>query len=328
MASTSIIIPPFPGSHSLQPRLYWARWQQAVLDAAGASNPTNVQALGQGILGFAVSPAQWAHMGYQPFVPQQPPNGIPNAAGFPAHKLQLDAYEAEVTAVARFKTALVLALDPIYHNLIADANGSTRNVTILAIMTILEAEFGVATPAELAGQRQRLSLPYSPERTLIAHLAAHADVHAAFHRANQALPEAEKVQHMLTSILPCGIFAMAVTQFQTQFFTVADQRYEDLIVLLKRHEHHSQTSSAGGYALGSIQQSDQIAALQATVARLETQLHSIRRTDSTSVSVPSSPKFWCWTHGPTNKDGGHNSNNCFAPKKGHRPDATFAVQLK
>jgi hypothetical protein len=330
--SPVVTLPAFPGSHN--PRVYFREWSNLVLDAAAAMNPQ----VRNGVLGFLMTPQQWAltFPDLDPFQPREEPpphvNGVGNPNAWPQQQLDIAAYLTEARAVSTFKTALLLAIDRPFQTALQDAAGSTRDTTLLQIMETLRDLYGVPTPAELHQERLRLEEVFLPTEDLTKHIDMHMSVHAMFHVNQQPLSEAAKVQLLMASLMPCGLFQMGLDQFRVVHFTLADQTFGALVAMVRRHEQHSNTSGSRGYALSAQAPSTRIATLEDTVRKLQEQLRSTRtqpyNRNTTPRNSPTVPRFWCWSHGRSDAPTGHNSSNCPDPRAGHQSGATFSQQMR
>lgn len=316
-------LPKFNGNHHLE----WPTWYEAVLTLAQSANPPDQF----GVIGFLLTQAEWellpgnaAQLG-PPVVPATvfvpyPPPGIEPATQVP-HAIWTSAtarYSTQQYRLMKVRTAMLASLDATALAVVQERDGTTRNLTLAVMMDRLRIAYGVARVQDMNAVRTTLQLPFQPPMALADHLLRQLQQHHFAHRAKMPISEADKVEYLRASLLPCGRYALALQMFVANHPSLLLQTFELLSTEITLAESNMpvETAASLGYAQATGRTSD-----SATIADYDR--HMKMMTDFQKPAPKASPRsLYCWTHGM----GHHSGVQCKNPKPGHKCDATKASE--
>ena len=295
----SYLIPAFPPV-GLSHRQAFRAWKQQVLSALTFLGPQE-----RGLLGFALPADQWLLVpGVDgPFVALvRPDRPAANAAAATISfwKNDQDQFMAERSAVLEATAKIIACLDIVARQVIEDPVHGTRNRTLLEILTLIEAEYGIVTVAEIRRLKVSLADPWDPSTEMGAHVQRHEEIHAILHANHEAISHSTKTEFFFGSLSNLSWeelghpFREAIVFFYNTHATIDTQTW----AAAKRAiitAYNSRTSTMG--SLGYAAPTSAVA-----TKRVETAKH------------------YCWTHGP----GRHSSADCQQPATGHKTTATMA----
>lgn len=255
----------------------------------------------------------------------------PEPLGLNPTAVQGQQYTASVTryleqqkAIKQFKTALLKSLNEEARSLIAEPppHGMRRR-SIQFILATLRSAYGTLTAADLVQMKMQLQESYSPATPIRDYIRKHRNVHNVCAAADQAMPEADKVQALRRGVKHVPLMHTATQHFVTTYPTVAAQSFELLATLLGQAEDNGEpepTTGTAGYAAATIPSSTTLADLETMVKELRQELRQLTTGNHTlsQPTLPPQPKKYCWTHGAC----GHTSTDCNYPATGHVPNAT------
>jgi hypothetical protein len=194
-------------------------------------------------------------------------------------------------------------------------------------------ECGRLTPLEMAEITRGLDHFYSPEtQSLPEHFANHLTAHNTAVANDTPFNERDKVAKLRSSLLPCGLYHLAIDAWAREFPTIGLQTFENLRMTIQIADNNRDclaTASAFGYGVAAAVRPaptpvptpeyapilEQFAALAARIDK---------KTDSKSQS--SQPKKdtspYCHTHGLC----AHSSKECQTSGPNHNVIATAKTQ--
>ena len=279
---------------------------------------------GQGILGWVLSPQEYAQLvGVNgPFVARINPGprpilgAAPNAAAIGLHNDQVSIWDettkdfkGEQKAVAQGRIDFIDNVPdscclPIRHPI-----HILRHLTIQEIFEHMDNTYLIMSPKDLSANLATLSIPYNPAESILDYIALHRK-QATVQAANGSLiSEPRRVALFIEGILSgCSIYNNRIEIYQIAEPRAADQTFEALaqaIIEYERNRSASTTSTAAGYAAAAQAHAPpamqkQLDILTAEVAALKSALQSqFAGSQQQQLGAPAAPK------GKQIRGGGH-----------------------
>jgi hypothetical protein len=347
---------PFSNVHADFPE-----YDNSVLDFASLTSIYCPQS--QGLLGELLSPEEWellpiwtADNPVVAYVP--PPNPGPEpvfvagtAIANSIHIIQRDAWKARSTlftdhnkAVNIFTLAYLRSIEKGSDawGVIIDGSVGARSIPLRTIRARLVAHFAVMTNQDLKDNQAKLSVAFMPaSMSMRLHVQAHAKAHRLAATAGQPYSELSKVQFLIESVTPCGLFAARISSFfDVEFTLVAQQTFKrlaDALVITFENRALTATAASEGFAAAAvISPSASTATMMAEIQRLSAELQRLKSNAGNGIisAAPGvrqtnrqpdqdSEKLYCWTHGPC----AHSGVNCTNPAIGHKTAATWSNKM-
>lgn len=185
-------------------------------------------------------------------------------------------------------------------NIAAGPAAPIEHRPIKELMALLRQTFGQLTVQDLTKIRARLNIPFSPAtQTMDQFIESHYEIYHILDTNQEVHPTGEKIQRLRTAVLPCGLYHVCLTSYDSQHPRPADQTFENFAEALRNFQPLDAVSTGH---MGYVNE-----------AR-----HS-STTTSAEDFLRAHKLFFCWTHGLTY----HSSANCKQKAIGHDVNATF-----
>jgi len=300
-------------------RASWPVWELKVNDLLEAATATE-----HGLLGFALSETAFAALtdgeAHEPLPDPGPLGANPSVAQTAAHKYLREQFNDQQGALKTAKTKILASLNDEALGHITEPIHGTRRRTIRQILDILRTQYGTLTAVDLTTQKQLLLVPFPPATPIRAYIQRHRAVHDVCAAAGQPMPASDMVGHLRKGVKHVPTFASAVQHFVTMYPLVAQQTFELLATLLGQAEDNGEpepTTGSVGYSAAVTEASEAFSLASVTQLITEAVSKAMREQQKDTRSKPktttTAARHYCWTHGP----GGHPSEDCNQPAKGH-----------
>ena len=175
-------LPSFPGE--MECHASWLTWSVLAFDQAQYS----VAGHAHGLLGFCLTPEVYLARFGDAFVPREIPGAPANQVNaVPWYTFQYNLWAEESKARSSFKKTILASLDKAATLLVADANGSTANATLLHIFTALQAAYGTPSVHECTLQRAGLLTLTRPHHSAPSYSRTRKCIHSCTGLSNLLL---------------------------------------------------------------------------------------------------------------------------------------------
>ena len=181
-----------------------------------------------------------------------PPLPLAPAADRRQREVAIKDFETQQLGLRELKQAILIAIHPQFLAPMCQPIVRMANRTIRWIMqdSIFE-EYGRLTPLEMADITRELDNFYSPEtQTLPAHFANHLTAHSTAIANNSPFSERDKVAKLRSSLVPCGLYHLAIDAWAREFPTIGLQTFANLrtaIQIADNNRDRLATASTLGY---------------------------------------------------------------------------------
>jgi hypothetical protein len=257
-----------------------------------------------GYLDQTISAAKYFLLtGQQPPAPPVHPGANPApavnpAGGNPTQAMITEALRLHVEAIrvhteyhqvhAKLKQLLLARIPPIYIAIFDDPDYGFSEVSLLELLTFLDTEHGVISPADLTANEEELKSPWSTTDPIDVLWAKTTRCHLF----DLTIPPAKLVRDTLTILEKTGVFTDDVKHWNRR--PAAEQTFENLKTAFNMANAErllSTTTENAGY-------------------------HGAHHAAGAAV-----PMFYCWTHG-LGPESQHTSATCTRPTANHNQLAT------
>ena len=287
---------------------------------------------GQGILGWVLSPQEYAQLvGVNgPFAARINPGprpilgAAPNAAAIGLHNDQVSIWEeqtkdfkGEQKAVAQGKIDFIDNVPdscflPIRHPI-----HILRHLTIQETFGHMDESYLIMSPKDLSANLATLSIPYNPSESILDYIALHRK-QATIQAANGSLISEPRRVALFTEGLQsgCSIYNNRIEIYQIAEPRAADQTFEALaqaIIEFERNRSVSTTATAAGYAAAAQAHAPpamqkQLDTLTAAIVALQAQFNGVQQQQNGAPAAPTGKRIRGGGHfggrGPSGGGGG------------------------
>ena len=311
------------------PRESYLPFFESVCDVAASKTASNQEF---GLLGAVLTVAQYDII--SPGVPfiilvnPGPLNPLAPPAERRLHAAQTKEFETQQLGLREIKQSLVTAIHAHYLAPMCQPVIRMANRTIQWIMQdSLFEDYGRLTPLEMAEITRGLDHLYSPEtQTLPEHFANHLAAHNTAIANNSPFNERDKVAKLRNSLLPCGLYHLAIDAWAREFPTIALQTFENLRVAVQIADNNRDrlaTASTFGYGAAAAVRPALASGPPPEFALILEQFAALAaRIDNSDAKAPPPPSKkesqYCHTHGMC----AHSSKDCRTPGPTHNANAT------
>jgi len=323
-SATAISFPRFNGKKADYPR--FRRLLLAALRRTGAS------IFAYGVLPFAISEEE--RMETYPEAPEpvarnapavDPPMGAVMRANW---EYSTSRYLAEQAAFSAAIEGMLGTLSPEKREDF-ELEQAQDPVTPASILAYMDTVFGKLTTAELVSEGKKLSLPFSSTADFEEHLRTHAAVHEHYRRSSSALPNVQKMSHLIDGLrhLPHPTVQHIITAYDlneyAEYNTLANKLKDAMALATVRAE--GLTAANQGYAAAAITPIPPQAILEETIARCvqaafsQYMLVANKMPTATNDDAQRLP-YYCYSCGENYT---HNGDTCRRPREGHKAQATY-----
>ena len=316
------------------PRESYVPFFESYCDLAASMTASNPEF---GLLGAVLSIAQYEIISPgKPFVLLTNPGPLipldPIAANRRQREVDIKMFETQQLGMRDLKKAGLVAIDTQYITLMSQPIIRMANRTVQWIVQdFLFERFGRLTPLEMQDVNKSLDAYYFPEtQSLPEHFGFHVQAHNTALANNAPFSERDKVAKLRDSLLPCGLYPLAIDAWARQYPTIALQTFQNLqdaIQISDNNRDRLATAQTHGYGVAAsvvpvptaVPPSDTsllIAQFAAMAARMEAW--------ESKAAVPAlqpkkdSQNHYCHTHGLC----AHSSKDCRTPGPTHNVRAT------
>ena len=214
------------------PRESYVPFFESYCDLAASMTASNPEF---GLLGAVLSIAQYEIISPgKPFVLLTNPGPLipldPIAANRRQREVDIKMFETQQLGMRDLKKAGLVAIDTQYITLMSQPIIRMANRTVQWIVQdFLFERFGRLTPLEMQDVNKSLDAYYFPEtQSLPEHFGFHVQAHNTALANNAPFSERDKVAKLRDSLLPCGLYPLAIDAWARQYPTIALQTFQNL----------------------------------------------------------------------------------------------------
>lgn len=313
------------------PRESWLPFFESVCDFAASKTASNQEF---GLLGAVLSVDQYEQISpgrpFEILANPGPPLPLADAAVRRQREVTIRSFETQQLGLRELKQAILLKilaqfLAPMCQPIVRMAN---RTVYWIIQVSMFE-EYGRLTPLEMAELTRGLDISFSPDiLTLPEHFANHLNAHNTAIANNSAFNEREKVSKLRSSLIPCGLYHLAIDAWAREFPTIGLQTFANLrsaIQIADNNRDRLATASNFGYgsaaaataAPAPAAHSSEYTLLLQQFAALAARIDKAEAKDSSRPPSKTDSQY-CHTHGLC----AHSSQDCRTPGPNHKLNAT------
>jgi hypothetical protein len=312
----SFAIAQFAGDEATSNQQYRVAWRPALVsELSRHAHPCHVH----GLLGFALSAAEYATFSANPFVPLGRPNhpGLGAVTHASSHYNDEKAeFKAQETARTAAISAIISSLGPAPLELLRDPVTMRYSTDLAVILSNLDMHYATVTRQELMDAQSELEVRYHHSKDFKSHVAKHRQLHNTFVQAGNPISDMEKVSKLAKSVDHDPEMRSVVLMYFTAYPNLANQTFNELAtristLMANRPSTHNEFANAAA--------STKHTSLATENEELKREIKELQRL----LKVQGNPKKFCWTHGVT----GHTSEQCRYPASGHQNDATIANKM-
>ena len=311
------------------PRESYLPFFESVCDLAASKTASNQEF---GLLGAVLSIAQYEII--SPGVPfvvlinPGPLNPLANAAERRQHATEVKDFETQQLGLREVKQSMLAAIHPHYVAPMCQPVVRMANRTVQWIMQeSLFEEYGRLTPLEMAEITRGLDQFFSPEtQSLPEHFANHLTAHNTAIANDSPFNERDKVAKLRSSLLPCGLYHLAIDAWAREFPTIGLQTFENLrtaVQIADNNRDRLATAAVFGYGVAAAVRPAPTTMPSPEYAHILEQFAALAaRIDNSEAKLPPPPSKkdsqYCHTHGMC----AHSSKDCRTPGPTHNVNAT------
>ena len=254
------------------------------------------------------------------------------ATNFDVWYKQDKRYSDHIRCSNKFKETFFHSLDEASQTAIDISEYGIVNMQLSVMYELVDKMFSVITPTVYQRGIEALYVDYNPSHvTMRQHFSNHVSCHSfALNSSGEEITKVEKVRLLRNSVFKCGLFQVAIDEYDRQFKSIKHQNFNDLSALLIQVDQSLAQSKIASVTTQSLGYSAEVAKL--SNSRIEEDLEN-RIAAAVTKAVKSSKASgaekkpntnYCHTHGI---EANHTSDTCKFPIEGHRTDATLTRKL-
>jgi hypothetical protein len=246
---------------------------------------------------------------------------------------QMKRYAEDLANINKVKLLFYNSIDLASQTMLK-GSGSIMNVKLSQMLTIMDNNYNIITPAAYERGVKALYAVFDPAMTnMRQYIGEHINAHTfILDNTGEPMAKVEKLRLLRKAVENCndGGYQTAVNEYDRKEKSVKDQSFEKLSELLiqvdesKPRALTSQTTQSLGY----VAEMQETATSKYSNDDVERFCAAITKSLSKNIKSPTPPKkkntFYCFTHGI---DCNHTSAECFHPAAGHRTDATAGNKM-
>ena len=312
------------------PRESYLPFFESVCDLAASKTASNQEF---GLLGAVLSIVQYEIISpgipFAVLVNPGPMNPLANAAERRQHTTEVKDFETQQLGLREVKQAILAAIHPHYLAPMCQPVVRMANRTVQWIMQAsLFEEYGRLTPLEMAEITRGLDHYFFPEtQSLPEHFAHHLTAHNTAIANDTPFNERDKVAKLHSSLLPCGLYHLAIDAWARDFPTIGLQTFENLrtaVQIADNNRDRLATASAYGYGVAAAVRPAPATVHAPEYALILEQFAALAaRIDNSEAKLPppqskKDATYYCHTHGLC----AHSSKDCRTPGPNHNVNAT------
>jgi hypothetical protein len=245
-------------------------------------------------------------------------------------------YSEYIRCLNKFKESFFNSLDEASQTTIDVSEYGVVNMKLSVMYEMVDKMFSVITPMVYERGIEALYADHNPNVvTMRQHVSKHVNCHSfALNSSGEEVTNIEKVRLLRNSVAKCGLYQVAINEYDRKAKSIKDQAFSDLSLLLIQVDEslaQSKSTSVTTQSLGYSAEAAKVSNFHVSEEDLEKRIaaavsKSLKPTKASGAA--NKPQVintnYCYTHGI---ESNHTSDTCKYPIEGHKAEATFADKM-